>query len=745
MSPAFPIRAQSRTWLPRIDGQESGIATAAAAAKALEEADREVAAALNRPFVKLPSLDSELSAPTLRLLESCESTCARGGSRKLDTFQEYFWSPNGSEDRSIWRGRPEMYANLHRKDCAEFARHRHSITMHFGSKERENARRKRQLQRYKKSLGQKAEEQEQVDERLGQGNAGSRFSQGAIPGADGSAAFAARSSLPCGRRSSLIRSFSFLAGQPIAENDEGNLKHGLLSKLVLKKDKQTRLRTLRNRGRSRARDQQQRHQFEARVVDFNSKAPEDRLLLKTAFKNASNTDMETDSEPTNPYDDHITALVVLNSSDIIPSIVILGITAESDWELRELRLLCEDIATESVDFIGFVYEVLPRIRSRLRDMRRASLKQAFSAFDTDGSGYLSQGECVAMLEKHCASNLDTDGFQKMQAAFQGTVQNSLDPTSGEVSFDCFEDLVSFASERSKQIMLERREEITKQEGLRPITVKEFDNELLWMFDMFKRAADNNSKVSLRGTKRLLIEYGLLPSEAATDEWLEECSAEPSQTVCAILRCLSTPGATVDVPQLTFKEYLDVAREMRRFRREEACECRRALFRQVDRDNSGQLSMPEVFSLIAQLGLGPSCRDEQLEMRQLIGTYDEDESNELNFEEFEGLVQELRDRMHREERKTLWRLAARLEIQDSHVFVCREAVHKWGTDGGGCISLEGIRTMIDRLRMEMSGEELSDMLKSCDLCGRDKINIVGFIQFAHSARVDFRRLSVILDK
>jgi len=337
---------------------------------------------------------------------------------------------------------------------------------------------------------------------------------------------------------------------------------------------------------------------------------------------------------------------------------------------------------------------------------------------------------LTILKRLCAGNLDRDGLEQMQAAFQTVLLAALDPETSEVSFENFESLVATAQEQCQRVVRDRSEDIRKTECLRPDDVQGLSDELIPMHDMFVRArecrpcAKAKSMLDPRGLKSLLIEYALLPANGSANQCLAACGLAKGSPV-------------------NFRDFLWMVRRMRQFRRNEDSDRRKAMFNAVDRDGSGNLSMIEIFRLIADLGLGPTCRDEQIEMQSLILNIDADGSGEFNSVEFEGLIQELEERIRRKERTNLWTLAAELDIEDWEVFAIREAFHTLDNRCAELLTIDSVRSLLNRLRMNLSGEQLVEMFEELDPIRCTELPVLGFVRFARMAKLDLRRLESVL--
>merc|ERR1719183_672101 len=87
-------------------------------------------------------------------------------------------------------------------------------------------------------------------------------------------------------------------------------------------------------------------------------------------------------------------------------------------------------------------------------------------------------------------------------------------------------------------------------------------------------------------------------------------------------------------KMTFGGFLQVILDIR----EKAKDCRwKKTWEQFDRfdtDRSGQLSVLELSALFQEMGLAPTCRHGQDEIKRLLSNRDADQNGQLDFDEFQ---------------------------------------------------------------------------------------------------------------
>jgi Ca2+-binding EF-hand superfamily protein len=143
----------------------------------------------------------------------------------------------------------------------------------------------------------------------------------------------------------------------------------------------------------------------------------------------------------------------LDPKEITACLADLGFKPHTAVECREIRRIGYEVAVlGTMDFLQFVFEMVPRARAKLRELRRGPLLLEFGMFDQDESGHLDRQECMQVLEMICTANLDPCGLKEMEDQFMRTIEE-LSGDDGHVEFEIFQSLLVVLGSITKESLL----------------------------------------------------------------------------------------------------------------------------------------------------------------------------------------------------------------------------------------------------------------------------------------------------
>lgn len=170
---------------------------------------------------------------------------------------------------------------------------------------------------------------------------------------------------------------------------------------------------------------------------------------------------------------------------------------------------------------------------------------------------------------------------------------------------------------------------------------------------------------------------------------------------------------------------------------------RQLFKQYDTDGSGSLSAEELIQVFADLQLKPECDDESSAFLDAVVESDVDGSGEIEWAEFEILVQVVRQKISecRREREARiaqqMRLPAHVFLSFRHVLVAlHDAFRQFDHTGCGCVDPDDIPELIFEMGFDKSLTKLRDLIENDE-------TIQDF--FSKSEEVDFAVLLQIVER
>eukprot|EP00928_Gymnodinium_smaydae_P082563 TRINITY_DN65898_c0_g1_i1.p1 TRINITY_DN65898_c0_g1~~TRINITY_DN65898_c0_g1_i1.p1 ORF type:complete len:842 (+),score=251.08 TRINITY_DN65898_c0_g1_i1:281-2806(+) len=716
----------------------------------------------------LPDAPAEFSAAAAAV------RAAAAGPRATTACREG-WSSASTYDvtRVICRGTGvEEELASRQEDAREFARFRRSTAADWGSRSRRLAadrRRRRQLQQKRLRQLQAQEKEGGHGSGAGLGGAGDPDSTPSrrdsnLPsgshGDDEEDAFGALASdeqdnfgvlvmetlMTQGQEGGTVDSGSTQTGEPLTSDVQKPLDSISERSETSPKEVQKRSsrmffghlnhsvdKTHRIKGVSKARKHNDRMQrlLEVRKLELASKPQAEQEMLHKAFKKGD-----------------VNSNGILDASELRKSCLEMGLKPQTDLENKEFQSVCQEcMIAGGVDFFTFCFEAIPRLRKKLAEMRREPLKRRFSAYDADGSGFLSLVECDVIMSKLCAKNIDSEGMVELRTAFASAYDTLKDPEEGEVGFDAFEELITIAQEHYQRVVAQRGEVIFKSEKLEALDLQAHGDELVSLYDSFLRAIRNGKKgISHRELGRLLMELGEFPQERRGQEALQrywnvqQLCAEPAS---ALGEDAKERGIEF---RMSFQEFLALLRILRHNRRELRAEELRLLFDRLDRDKSGSLELAEVFVLIGQLGMSPSCREDQMEMQQLLNEIDADESGEFNFAEFRTLVERLEQRARLAQLYVERTSAAALGFSDQDLLSLREAYFVFGMAHVG-IPFESLQAMVMRAGIGVNRDQMQDIFQDVDNEGKRDglLDFMQFLRFAKTVEIDVSGVQQLVER
>eukprot|EP00747_Dinoflagellata_sp_TGD_P016648 gnl/TRDRNA2_/TRDRNA2_125263_c1_seq1.p1 gnl/TRDRNA2_/TRDRNA2_125263_c1~~gnl/TRDRNA2_/TRDRNA2_125263_c1_seq1.p1 ORF type:complete len:821 (+),score=160.68 gnl/TRDRNA2_/TRDRNA2_125263_c1_seq1:62-2464(+) len=475
----------------------------------------------------------------------------------------------------------------------------------------------------------------------------------------------------------------------------------ILDHLVHKNPRESRMRSLSTFCKNGRKQDRMQRLMEARRRDFESLPASERMSLKEAFQK---------------HDENGSAS--LDSSELLGCLVALGLAPRTDVEKRDLLNICQEVGVlGDVDFFSFCFELVPRVRQRLRELRWGPLLHEFNMYDKDGSGRLDGEECELILERLCTWNLDPELLEAMAREFQAGMKRCSDE-NGQIDFEGFQELVTRARNYHQQITSTRISDIYKEHDLDVEDVRQHSDELILLHSSFQQYDESrDGQLEWSEIAVLLIEYGLLPHDSDARDKTQELFCE-----------VDSDGDG----RIYFSEYLRLFRLLRKDRLEREEQSLRVWFDHLDRDKSSKLSMAEVSTLLLEVGLQPICQEDQLEMKRIIDEIDVDASGDLIFDEFQMLVQRLRERLSMAARRRQRVTANKLGLGERRVAELRHVFYDLDKDDSGFLSPEEVRQALDILRKSMSSEELRNLISKVDADGSARVNFESFLLFFATA-------------
>lgn len=517
-------------------------------------------------------------------------------------------------------------------------------------------------------------------------------------------------------------------------------KDRVLSKLKLKHGKMYRLNHLTRARHLHVAECREAHRNELRQLEFEMLPIKEQDALraaydlsfrafeeKRAFPKRRNAKIERRNSLLDRY--HPAAKALLDSSNqLYVCLTLLGLGGDTDLQRKETKLICSEANIDGdFDFVRFAVELVPRVRAKLIELRQEALSEQFNFYDQDRNGLLDFEECFDILKKLCR-NLDGVGYAQVEPEFNELFDTlSVEDEHGRhVDFDGFQMLIERVREKCECVRRQRECDIMHERGLTQEIVANYVDELLMLNQTFNaHDADENGGLDDTEVVGALLEHGLVPKAAgqrAHVEWLVMQAAY---------------GTSEGL--ITFSRFLELVRKVREASRDFEEDRLMEYFRDCDKDGNGLLTFAEAAVMFEKLGLVPKCRDDQDEMKELLLKVDVNDSGDIDFKEFQHLVQHITEKLRSNQRQRENALGASLGFSLHQVADFREIFFHLEPGFVGAeseparIGIEECRKVLTLARTHMEPAKLKALLGSLDSTSKDtkltgRIDLEGFLLF-----------------
>lgn len=319
----------------------------------------------------------------------------------------------------------------------------------------------------------------------------------------------------------------------------------------------------------------------------------------------------------------------LSNAEIRSILADLGMAPKSRNEKNEVNDCITDMREklkhEAFGFEEFL-ELVKAVRERLREVQNISFMHMFIEADVDASESLDYNEVVSIME---SKMMPAPRSQEEHFELQ-TIFGQCDADSD--SFLNFEEFQVFMQKATTRILtLRRKEEMTiaKNFQLGDDILIECRADLPIFWEIFKRyAKDHEQGVAKGDLVSLMVDMGIAPVDTtedmfrivkqSIDKWAHQFNSFP------------------DILHMVFEARgrckADMAEELS------------AKFVAYDRDGSGELSMQEVYLVLAEFNMLPKTKLEQRELGRVIEQLDADGSGTFQLSEFHRLWQKMSEHL-----------------------------------------------------------------------------------------------------
>eukprot|EP00746_Dinoflagellata_sp_MGD_P078489 gnl/MRDRNA2_/MRDRNA2_31382_c0_seq1.p1 gnl/MRDRNA2_/MRDRNA2_31382_c0~~gnl/MRDRNA2_/MRDRNA2_31382_c0_seq1.p1 ORF type:complete len:741 (+),score=193.92 gnl/MRDRNA2_/MRDRNA2_31382_c0_seq1:42-2264(+) len=172
------------------------------------------------------------------------------------------------------------------------------------------------------------------------------------------------------------------------------------------------------------------------------------------------------------------------------------------------------------------------------------------------------------------------------------------------------------------------------------------------------------------------------------------------------------------------------------------------FLEADKDGSGELETLEVLEILEKLSLGPKNDDERELIQTCIAVTDQDESGEVNFDEFQQLVRKIRvdltvlRRLQEKQIAQDHRLGPQLfEEFRPELVILYQAFCRYDKDKSGLLDKEESMAALNDIgllpKTRVEREEVEQLMRKMDADGDQELNFREFLVLMSQAKIMIR--------
>jgi len=429
----------------------------------------------------------------------------------------------------------------------------------------------------------------------------------------------------------------------------------------------------------------------------------------------------------------------LTAAGLQQTLMQMGFSCKAHHQKAEILAMCSEAAEiGETDFQHFCFVLVPQVRSWLISDARKHLREVFCRSASSDTAGLE--ECQAIMEAQFSSLLGPDARATLRKCFIEEVRNDLHmremleqdprgrtlstppmpewekmPTVQRLPFEKFEVICQRTLEKYERLNKDLSERIQNEANLDPTLVEGMEADILPFLSRFRAYSNTDGSISFDDLRHVLLDSGILTGKRTEDA-----------PVLSQLAAAEAEGGPV-----RFDRLLRIVRSARLVLKLLQSSQTAAQFARRDKDHSGGLSVVEVRSLFAEMGMAPEHTDDQREIVQILHAADTDGNGDLNLAEFQQLVQLCRERLHALARVREAELGRELQFTGSQIREYRDAFWELDEQGTGRVGLLELRRAIKLMGHRIDGDTLRLLFARFDPEGTGQMEFPQFMQFMHA--------------
>lgn len=395
----------------------------------------------------------------------------------------------------------------------------------------------------------------------------------------------------------------------------------------------------------------------------------------------------------------------------------LGLRGTNEDERAEIRSILSITSHAEVGFHEFCHVLVPRVRQRLTELKSERLERMFKQADEDGSGLLSVNELATHVRLEGLLLPQEGGVDLVLETIgdcRPKVLERIKPLEGGllldadcVDFACFRHVVPLLQERQARHSAEQYRSIVDLYDLTKEDYKEIGKELLIeMHNAFQQRAafsklpaaspPDSPQGDAESGEPAPIQHGTI-EQSHVVRVFKDASLLPygppkraEATIEAVLKTAIAPEKPLTFPEFIYVVSLVRATDRRKFEHG---------FGLHDFNGNGSLSLIEVGHALQACDLVPRDKREADIINSSVHDFDEDDSGELDREEFVKLCYYTNERLRRIRPEADRLVAQQCGFSEKKTEEFRKAFSELDADSNDLLEREEVDHVLELLKLK----------------------------------------------
>lgn len=359
----------------------------------------------------------------------------------------------------------------------------------------------------------------------------------------------------------------------------------------------------------------------------------------------------------------------------------LGLKAWTEAEQDELRTILRHAVSIEITFNVFAGYLIPKVRSRLANLRRRQLREYFREADTQGKGYLSVQAMIRICNRlgiypGIARVVETiDELIPGMAECLHSINGKLLAERNCLSLQQFELVVPVIQEQTESELAQKARDVERFLEFTPELKELWKLDLLNLYDAYQRYCDPQiQSLPLAEIPNVVQEVSLLPK-----------NPNFRYTLQGLIEQVLEDWKDDEQAHLEFEQVFKIVTKLRKEERKNLMD----IYRIHDTKKTGQMSLAVVQRVLQEAGIASKNKKEIQELASILEEFDVENAGELPKERFLDLVQCVVERL----RKLRW------DVE-------RDKVYSYGWSDKDCENMRMVFTKMDEdLSLNLKGHEV----------------------------------------